>query len=199
MDNTRAGKTSCWELISPSLFLPVFPFEAQQHNLLKKGKGGYAAWGLWHVCDLYIQMTLFLVMANVPLSSQCETSCLGWANGVWKHSVLTRSSWCTSSRVLGHCSRLLWPVWSSQAVDEWWVLCWISVIISPCLTWPHERPERMWADGWQGEKAPVLLPHYTSSRCPHCWFSYVRECSQCASFVWETATRTDGAVRRRQV
>lgn len=109
-------------------------------------------------------------MANVRLSSQSETSCLGWADGVWEHSVLTWSGWCTSSRVLGYCSRLPWPVWRSQAVDEWWVLCWISVIIWPYLTWPHERPKRIWADGWQGEKAPVLLLHYTSSRCPYCWF-----------------------------
>lgn len=155
MDNTRAGKTSCWELISPSLFLPVSPFEAQQHNLLKKRKRG--------ICSTDSQLEVYDMSVTYRFKQHCF---LLWLMFLWTHRVRLPVwvGWtvCEKTqhfnlvklmyRQQGPGPLLQAALAWSQAVDEWWVL-WISVIISPYLTWPHERPKRMWVDGWQGGKS----------------------------------------------
>lgn len=148
MDNTCAGKISCWELISPSRFLPMSLFETQQHNLLKM-KGGIcsAIRSLRSMICMWPMdsKTPFLVKANVAMSSKSDTFCLVCA---WEHSVLTWSRCCTCSWGPGSLLQSGLPCLKAFVTGRM-----MSPVPDLCYHLTLQKPKHMWADGWQSGKS----------------------------------------------
>lgn len=141
MDNTRSGTTSCWELISVS-FSPLHHLQPTASSI-KSEKWTERCWKgniFWfHSTPAYSEGWVYSTSVTYRLTVHCFLLWLMFLRRwiVWEHTMY--------QDLLVHSSRLPRSVWRPRAVDKRWMLCKISVMFLPRLTWPHEKPAHV---GW---------------------------------------------------